>query len=396
MTGWTQLWDLHTRREIARTKTNEATSFSMEFSSDGAWLAISTSDRIGRLYDISGTQFKLLEIFRDAGWISISPDKKRVMVDFETLRIYDPGVHVETPTAISGLERGVDWDVLAKKTTARVRSGDKIYDLDPLTGQSREEPSLSGRPIQIPLSGETWGLIQHDDGSPEIIDFDTRRTVFVLPKATKAAGGIAQFPDNRRAVVFSGDKSFEIWDTANARLIKQVNTAEYPYFGKASPDGRWLAMGYFGNAVSVWNTADWTEHTLRPQGGNGTLGILFSPDSARVLIGTFDNTAEIWDVRSGKLIGKLIGHSLAVEEASYSLDGKRIVTASDDGTVRIWDASTLRELTQLAGHNRPVIHARFTDDGRSIVSIDDKGNTKTWLTKTPPGLVAPATPASAP
>jgi WD40 repeat protein len=94
-----------------------------------------------------------------------------------------------------------------------------------------------------------------------------------------------------------------------------------------------------------------------------------------------NDNAEEFDVRSGRLIGKLVGHSQSVLDAAFSPDGRRIVTASADTTVRIWDAATLRELASFSGHKRPVIRARFTDDGNAIVSIDNQGNARMWLTK---------------
>ncbi len=50
-----------------------------------------------------------------------------------------------------------------------------------------------------------------------------------------------------------------------------------------------------------------------------------------------DNTARIWDARSGKVLATLEGHSEYVGAASFSPDNTRVVTASSDGTGRIWD-----------------------------------------------------------
>src|SRR5262249_51223175 len=155
-------------------------------------------------------------------------------------------------------------------------TGDKVYELDPLTGESREQTWISGKTLQLPESGESWGLIQRNDGLAEIIDFDARRSVLVLPKETRTFATFRQFPDNRHAVVLYQDKTFDVWDTAERRLVKQAHTAEIPYIAKVSQDGRWLALGYFGNGVSLWDTATWTERTLRPLGGVGIGGFMFS------------------------------------------------------------------------------------------------------------------------
>ena len=46
----------------------------------------------------------------------------------------------------------------------------------------------------------------------------------------------------------------------------------------------------------------------------------------------------------------LTGHEGVVHSAAYSADGQRIVTGSDDKTAKVWDANTGQELLTLTGH----------------------------------------------
>jgi TPR repeat protein len=64
----------------------------------------------------------------------------------------------------------------------------------------------------------------------------------------------------------------------------------------------------------------------------------YSPDGTRIVTASEDQTARIWDARTGAPLAVLLGHSDLVGSAEYSPDGSRIVTASFDKTVRIWDA----------------------------------------------------------
>ena len=58
--GLEQMWDLKTRREIARTQPSDKNVYRLEFSPDGAWLATSAIERVGRLYDVLGPRMRLL------------------------------------------------------------------------------------------------------------------------------------------------------------------------------------------------------------------------------------------------------------------------------------------------------------------------------------------------
>jgi WD40 repeat protein len=385
--GSVQVWDLKTHREISHVQQTSALVYYLEFSSDGAWLAVTSVDRIGRLYDVSGPDMKLMETFRDAGTLTIAPDKARVAASYSTLRLYDPKTYVETPTASSGGFDKDDVDVIPGKALARARSGDKAYELDPLTGQSHEIRGLPGKPVLEPESGESWGVVQRDNGTFEIADFDSGRSVLALPQDARVPFACRQFPDNHRVVVFYADKTIDVWDVPDRRLVKQLRSTMLFAAEKVSPDGRWLAVAYWGNAMSLWDTATWTERPF-PRIGSSVINVTFSPDATRLLVAAGNDTIEVWDVPSATQVGTLVGHSQQPEDAAYSPDGRRIVTASNDRTVRIWDAATFRELTSFSGHNDLVLRARFTDDGRSIISIDFKGTAKLWLTKTPQSAVA--------
>ena len=67
--------------------------------------------------------------------------------------------------------------------------------------------------------------------------------------------------------------------------------------------------------------------------------VAFSPDGQRIVSGSDDYSAKIWDVNSGKELHTLTGHYSSVESAAFSPDGQRIVSGSADKTVKIWDVS---------------------------------------------------------
>jgi len=83
----------------------------------------------------------------------------------------------------------------------------------------------------------------------------------------------------------------------------------------------------------------------------------FSPDGKWIVTASEDDTARVWDARSGKPVGEPMRRLNSFNAASFSPDGKWIVTASLDHTARVWDSSTfttqavdwLMELGELVG-----------------------------------------------
>ena len=76
----------------------------------------------------------------------------------------------------------------------------------------------------------------------------------------------------------------------------------------------------------------------------------FSPDGTRVLTASLDNTARVWDARSGKALTEPLRHEGSVRSAQFSPDGTRVVTASDDKTARVWDARSGKALSEPLRH----------------------------------------------
>jgi WD40 repeat protein len=121
------------------------------------------------------------------------------------------------------------------------------------------------------------------------------------------------------------------------------------------------------------NMRIWDRHTWL-QGHDGyVLSAAFSPDGARVVTASTDQTARIWDAKTGAVLMELKGHGGWVYSAAFSADGARIVTASRDKTVRIWNAKTGAVLMELKGHGAAVRSAAFSPDGtRAITGSEDK------------------------
>jgi WD40 repeat protein/energy-coupling factor transporter ATP-binding protein EcfA2 len=111
---------------------------------------------------------------------------------------------------------------------------------------------------------------------------------------------------------------------------------------------------------------------------DGIFAVAVAPDGTRIVTGSGDNTARVWDARTGAKLLQLEGHTGAVRGVAVTPDGTRIVTGSDDNTGRVWDAQTGAKLLQLEGHTGSIRAVAVTPDGTRIITGSTDRTTRVW------------------
>jgi WD40 repeat protein len=86
---------------------------------------------------------------------------------------------------------------------------------------------------------------------------------------------------------------------------------------------------------------------------DSVLSAAFSPNGRRIVTGSSDKTARIWDAVAGTTIAVLKGHAGSVRSVVFSPDGKSVLTASDDNTAQIW--YVFATLQALIDHSKLVV-----------------------------------------
>ena len=66
----------------------------------------------------------------------------------------------------------------------------------------------------------------------------------------------------------------------------------------------------------------------------------YSADGKYLLSGSEDKIVRLWDVQTGKVLRRLVGHTGKVVSVAFTPDGRRGLSGSVDGTMRLWDLGT--------------------------------------------------------
>jgi len=206
-------------------------------------------------------------------------------------------------------------------------------------------------------------------------------------------------------VTGAGDCKVRLWAMASGECIGELvgrsgsaHTEDITSVA-FSPDGQAIASGSFDQRAKLWDaesrecliilgwgagstrTGDIGKVKMTESAGHKdhVYDVTFSPDCKTVLTASADETAKLWDFRTGRCIRTLQGHRDLVNAAAFSPCGRLAATASDDRTARLWDLRGAGSCIQtFAGHTKEVRSVTFSPDGHTVLTASADKSAALW------------------
>jgi WD40 repeat protein len=199
---------------------------------------------------------------------------------------------------------------------------------------------------------------------------------------SRQAGGLAVNSDGLWAAAYG--KSISIGTCKRPEQVRRIEDHQSPIISLAmSRDGQFLATGDYQGEIIVHSLPDgkviqrWIQ--VRPQ------ALAFGSDGRRLVGGTHDGGAFIWDVASGKLlISATFGQPITSLVVSPDGQTVAVALADRDGVVRLWEPSAGRIRAELRGHTDQVLQVAFAPDSRTLVTASRDQTARMWNTSGSP------------
>jgi WD40 repeat protein/DNA-binding SARP family transcriptional activator len=261
-------------------------------------------------------------------WYSLSPDGRLAGVSEAT---NGPPRRITPPLRI--------WDIRGRRIVRTLN----------LQAQAANPPLFSPDDRQIALAVNVVSAVGYAYYPPSIMEIvdvaDGRLLRLVGPSCAYFGWTSYDFsPDGRLLAAVNGCGQLEVWDTSTGRRVgHMVSFGFVNNIGpvRFSPDGKQLAVANSTNDGQVTILARATDRTLAVLTAHTrqVQDLAYSPDSALLATASIDDTARIWDARTGRAL-RVLDHPDAVNNVAFSPDSQSVATLDFDGTIRVWDACT--------------------------------------------------------
>ncbi len=253
----------------------------------------------------------------------------------------------------------------------------------------------------------------------QLLDLSKGRVVRTFVGHEKAVICSEFSKDGKYLFTGSGDQTVKMWEVATGREVKTFKGHRDLIFEMAiSDDGKYLATGSWDVSTIVWDIESGEKIHQYYAESNSPYSLSFVKNDLYLMIGglgkdlrmieidtgkparnlighteiisgikakenqlltaSWDGKAKLWDITSGLITQKFVGHKGHIYSASFDKGGQWIATAGADRTARLWDINTGRELKSFAGHSDVVTSVDFINNDKYLITHSLDGTTKIW------------------
>ncbi|KAK6154007.1 hypothetical protein DH2020_013646 [Rehmannia glutinosa] len=184
--------------------------------------------------------------------------------------------------------------------------------------------------------------------------------------------------DRGKVVSGSDDQSVLVWDKQTTQLLEELKGHDAQVSIVRMLSGERVLTAAHDGTVKMWDVRTDTCVATVGRCSSAVLCMEYDDSSGVLAAGGRDAVVNIWDIRAGRQMHKLLGHSKWIR--SIRMVGDTVITGSDDWTARMWSVSQGTCDAVLACHDGPVLSVEYSLADKGIITGSNDGLIRFWET----------------
>ncbi|XP_066339839.1 uncharacterized protein [Miscanthus floridulus] len=223
------------------------------------------------------------------------------------------------------------------------------------------------------IAREEWIVAGDGYGMIYVYNYHTKEEVTSIEAHDSDITSLDVHPTDPLVLSSSDDHLIKLWNwrKKNWKCIRtfEGHSDRVKHVNFNPMDTNSFATASLDHTIKIWNISSPESKITMFDHPDGLLCVhSYTIDMRQYLIaGSWDGTAQIWDMETGRLVQTLKGHVRHISCVYHHPELPVVITGSHDGTVRLWNSTTYR-LESIVGINLGVVHALgYIKDLRRIV-----------------------------
>ncbi|CAD6257418.1 unnamed protein product [Miscanthus lutarioriparius] len=212
------------------------------------------------------------------------------------------------------------------------------------------------------IAREEWIVAGDGYGMIYVYNYNTEEEVTSIEAHDSDITSLDVHPTDPLVLSSSEDHLIKLWNwrKKNWKCIRtfEGHSDRVKHVNFNPMDTNSFATASLDHTIKIWNISSPESKITMSDHPDGLLCVhSYTIDMRQYLIaGSWDGTAQIWDMETGRLVQTLKGHVRHISCVYHHPELPVVITGSHDGTVRLWNSTTYR-LESIVGINLGVVHA---------------------------------------
>ena len=180
-------------------------------------------------------------------------------------------------------------------------------------------------------------------------------------------------PDGLSFVSSSQDNSVRTWDIEQGIATKKLQFDKGEFINHVAYIDQDNILYSKGTQLFFYNRHNDKELVKFVNNVGWASAVAVANNGDYLLVGSWDQSAYLWDLRTGRVAHYLRGHHNHVRAVAFSPNNQMAVTADRDGKAILWNIKTGHIIKEINRSDKGIKTVAFSPDNSRIVFGDDEG-----------------------